>query len=80
MKRFAFLTIIACLLSAGCASTPENLQRETARVIGDISPEQVQVSNVKRGVTDVKWEAATPKGDYSCSADDMVRRPYCTKK
>jgi hypothetical protein len=80
MKRFAFPLIIVCLLSTGCASTPENLQRETARVIGDISPEQVQVSNVKRGVTDVKWEANTPKGAYSCSADDMVRRPYCNKK
>jgi hypothetical protein len=80
MKRFVFPLIIVCLLSTGCASTPENLQRETARVIGDISPEQVQVSNVKRGVTDVKWEAETPKGSYSCSADDMVRRPYCSKK
>jgi len=60
MKRFIFPIVIACLLATGCASTPENLQRETARVIGDISPEQVQVSNVKRGVTDVKWEAETP--------------------
>ncbi len=44
------------------------------------TPDQVQVSNVKRGVTDVKWEADTPKGAYNCSADDMVRRPYCSKK
>ena len=80
MKRFIFPLAMVCLLSLGCASTPENLQRETARVIGDISPDQVQVSNVKRGVTDVKWEADTPKGAYSCSADDMVRRPYCAKK
>src|SRR5713101_5225894 len=42
-----------------CASTPENLQRETARYIGDVSPDQVKVSNIKRGVTDVKWEADT---------------------
>jgi uncharacterized protein YcfL len=72
MKGFIFPAVIALLMVTGCASTPENLQRETARVIGDISPEQVQVSNVKRGVTDVKWEADTPKGAYSCSADDMV--------
>jgi hypothetical protein len=80
MKRFIFPVVMVCLLSAGCASTPENLQRETARVIGDISPEQVQVSHVRRGVTDVKWEANTPKGAYNCSADDMVRRPLCNKK
>jgi hypothetical protein len=80
MKQFIFSLVMVCLLSTGCASTPENLQRETARFLGDISPEQVQVSNVKRGVTDVKWEADTPKGTYSCSADDMVRRPYCSKK
>src|SRR5215216_7713314 len=52
--RFIFPVVMVCLLAAGCASTPENLQRETTRVIGDISPDQVQVSNVKRGVTDVK--------------------------
>jgi hypothetical protein len=45
MKRFVFPVVMACLLSAGCcASTSENLQRETARVIGDISPDQVKVS------------------------------------
>jgi hypothetical protein len=27
----------------GCASTAKNLQRETARFIGDISPDQVKV-------------------------------------
>jgi hypothetical protein len=45
MKRFIFPLVMACLLSTGCASTPENLQRETARVIGDISPEQVNNLN-----------------------------------
>lgn len=80
MKRFVFPVVMACLLSAGCASAPENLQRETARVVGDISPDQVKISDVKRGITDVKWDADTPKGAYSCSADDMVRRPLCNKK
>jgi hypothetical protein len=80
MKRFLFLVVMLCLLSAGCASTAGNLQRETARYIGDISPDQVKVSDIQRGVTDVKWEAETPKGVYSCSADDMVRRPYCVKR
>jgi hypothetical protein len=80
MKRFVFPVLMACLLSTGCASTSENLQRETARFVGDISPDQVKVSNIQRGMTDVKWEAETPKGPYSCSADDMVRRAYCVKR
>jgi hypothetical protein len=54
--------------------------RETARFIGDISPEQVTVSNIQHGMTDVKWEAESPKGGCSCSADDMVRRTYCVNK
>jgi hypothetical protein len=80
MKRFVFPVVVLSLFSMGRASTPENLQREPARFIGDISPDQVKVSNIQRGVTDVKWEAETPKGLYSCSADDMVRRPYCAKR
>ena len=80
MKRFFLLVALVCLSLTGCASNPETLQRETARVIGDISPEQVQVSNVKRGATNVSWDANTPKGAYGCSADDMVRRPMCNKK
>jgi hypothetical protein len=80
MRQFVFIVVMTCLLSAGCASTAGDLQRETARYIGDISPDEVKVSNIQRGVTDVKWVAETPKGVYSCSADDMVRRPYCSKK
>lgn len=68
------------IVFVGCASTSENLQRETARNIGDIHPDKVTVSNVKRGITSVSWDADTPKGPYSCSADDMVRRAYCVKK
>jgi hypothetical protein len=47
----------------GCASTGKNLQRETARVIGsNVSPEQVQVSDIDRSATNVNWKAATPAG------------------
>jgi hypothetical protein len=77
-RRFALLAVGIVL--AGCASTTENLQRETARNIGDLHPDKVTVSNVNRGVTSVTWEADTPKGPYSCSADDMVRRVHCVKK
>jgi hypothetical protein len=72
---------IVAIFMLGCASTGENLQRETARSIGgNISPEQVKVSDVDRGVTSVKWKASAPSGDYECSADDMVRRVLCIKK
>jgi len=65
----------------GCASTGDNLQRETARSIGgNVSPEQVTVSDIDRGATSVKWKATAPNGRYDCSADDMVRRVLCTKK
>ena len=76
-KLFLILTV---MMLCGCASTNENLQRETARFIGDINPAQVSVSNIDRGVTAVKWEAETPKEKYDCSADDMVRRVHCVKK
>ena len=78
MKKLFLMMFVLGLI--GCASTNANLQRETARFIGDIHPEQVMISNIVRGATAVKWEAETPKGKYDCSADDMVRRVYCLKK
>jgi hypothetical protein len=50
MKRFVFPLLMVCLSSIVCASTDENLQRETARFIGDISPDRVKVSNIQRGI------------------------------
>ena len=79
MKKALFsLSIVVALV--GCASTNENLQRETARSIGGVLPEAVTVKNVNRGATSVTWEADSSKGTYSCSADDMVRRVICVKK
>lgn len=67
-------------LLAGCASTTGNLQRETARSIGgNIADNQVVVTDVVRGMTSVKWKAATSGGTYDCSADDMVRRVHCVR-
>lgn len=82
MKMIIFLLTlgISTLSLFGCANTSANLQRETARYIGGISSEQVTVSDVQRGLTDVKWNAATPNGLYTCEADDMVRRVNCIKK
>ncbi len=79
MRRWFVLLALGAAV-VGCASTSENLQRETARNIGDVDPDRVTVSNVNRGVTSVRWDAETPKGPYSCSADDMVRRVHCVKK
>jgi hypothetical protein len=83
MKKVLVLASASLLVMAilfACASTEANLSRETARFIGDLTPDQVAVSNVNRGMTNVDWKAATPKGNYSCSADDMVRRVNCVKK
>ena len=76
VQTAAFSSVIVLALSA-CANTQANLDRETARFIGGISSEQVTVSDVDRGVTDVSWMAETPTGRYSCEADDMVRRVNC---
>lgn len=82
MKRAILLMVSGtfALMVIGCANTSANLQRETARSIGGITSEQVTVSDVQRGMTDVKWKAATPSGLYNCEADDMVRRVNCVKK
>ncbi len=81
--RMAFAcsgALVLCGLGTACASSGGNLQRETAAFIGTIAPDDVTVSDVQRGATQVKWQAATPKGRYACSADDMVRRTYCVKR
>ncbi len=75
-----FTLIAAIILFAGCASTPENLARETARTIGGLRSDQVNVSDVKRGATHVRWVATTPSGVYDCEADDMVRRVNAVKR
>jgi len=75
-----FVSVFTFILCTGCASSLANLQRETARSIGgDVMPEQVTISNVKRGMTDVKWDAETPDNKYKCYADDMLRRVNCVK-
>jgi hypothetical protein len=69
------------LLLAACASGEDSLQRATATAIGNnTNPDSVVISDIDRGMMNVKWNAKTPNGHYACSADDMVRRPYCVKK
>ena len=72
---------VAVSTLASCASTGGNLQLATASYIGGkLAPEQVVVSDVKRSAMSARWQATTPKRHYSCSADEMVRRPYCVKQ
>jgi starvation-inducible outer membrane lipoprotein len=80
--RYAALSIILAALSlTACASTSDNLQRASAMSIGNNTlPENVTLSNIDRGATSVKWTAMAGGQTYSCSADDMVRRPYCAKR
>ncbi len=68
-------------LISGCASTTGNLQRASAMSIGNgVNQHGISISNVNRGAMDVNWVATTGEGvSYNCSADDMVRRPYCSK-
>jgi len=79
MKRLLIITA-ATMILVGCASTPNNLARETARTIGGITSDQVTISDVKRGATSVSWVATTPSGVYDCEADDMVRRVNAVKR
>jgi hypothetical protein len=78
------LTVAVVLLSVfvfgACASTDDNLARESARSIGGLTSDQVTVSNVDRGATSVKWEADAAGAHYKCEADDMLRRVNCVKK
>jgi len=80
MKKAIMSLLVIGFICTGCQNTDANLRRETARSIGDLTPDQVDVSEVDRGMTNVDWKAATPKGTYRCSADDMLRRVNCVKR
>ena len=81
MRASVILIITGFGALAGCASTGASLQRATATTIGlNTAPEDVQIIETHRSAMNVRWIAQTPSGRYSCSADDMVRRPYCVKQ
>jgi hypothetical protein len=79
MKKIIFL-VFATFIFIACANTDANLRRETARSIGNLTPDEVTVSDVDRGITNVDWKATTPNGNYKCNADDMLRRVNCVKR
>ena len=79
VKVISAMLFISFLCTA-CQNSDVNLKRETARFLGNVTPDQISVSDVNRGMTNVDWSAATPRGHFCCSADDMLRRVNCVKK
>jgi hypothetical protein len=70
--------LLVLLVIAGCASSPANLQRETARAIGrNVAPQAIDISHINRGFATVSWHAIAHGRTYQCTADDRVHRPYC---
>lgn len=75
-----FVPLATALAVVGCASSQANLVRESARFMGTL-PENVTVSQVDRKASSVTWQATSPtKGVWSCTSDDMLRRPLCVKR
>jgi hypothetical protein len=68
MKILPFSLFIALL--AGCASDTSALMRESAISIGgNLHSDSVQVQNIDRGFSIVRWDAVTVQGLYNCNAD-----------
>jgi len=91
---FAIL-VTAMLCVASCTTTRyENVRLKTAQAIGDVTSEQVTISNLHTwmktrpsgfalAVSPVagNWEAETPKGHYQCQSEDMLKRSAnCVKR
>jgi hypothetical protein len=74
---FGVAVLTSAVSLGACASTPDNLQRETARHLG-VPVANVSVTDVSRGLMSVDWQAHAAGQAYACSADDMVRRVHCT--
>lgn len=78
MQGRLVLVALVTLLSA-CASNTMSLQRASAIAIGNnTNPDAVAVSDVDRGMMNVRWTATAGGRTYSCTADDMVRQTVCT--
>ena len=75
-------TLAVLIVLTGCASSVDNLQRASAVSIGkNVLPENIRISDVQRGITDVRWTATLFGGlAYICSADDMVRHSSCATR
>jgi hypothetical protein len=83
MKKpvLSLLVILVSLTAAfSQASSTENLKRATAKEIGNNTrTDDVSVSNIKRKITSVTWNAQANGICYECDADDMVRSIHIVK-
>ncbi len=79
MKKLILISLFGFLV-IGCASSTQNIKSKTASHIGGVLSDQVTITNIDRGMTEVKWNAKTPNGSYRCEADDMMKNVNCVKK
>lgn len=82
MKKI-IINMVVVLAFTGCAGMPgmsKDLQRETARSIGDVQPDTIDVHSITQVANSIKWEADTAKDHYSCSADGELRQTLCVKR
>ncbi|MFC3053620.1 hypothetical protein [Kordiimonas pumila] len=80
MKKTLSMLALAFTVT-GCVNTSSSLERETARFVGDVSPEAITVLNIDRGMLSVKWDARVKDGRvYRCDADDMMKRVHCVQQ
>ena len=81
MKILVFaVSVVATLVLTGCVSPPENLQVETARVIGGRPADQIAVSDVHGAKASLSWKATTPDGLFSCQMADSSGLVTCVKE
>lgn len=80
-KALLLLTILLSTVEIFAqASSQENLKRATAKEIGsNTRTDDVTVSNIKRKMTSVTWNAQANGVCYECDADDMVRSVHIVK-
>lgn len=77
MKKAMVTVLCIGAVCTACQSNDANLRKETARIIGNYTPDDITVSEVKRSQTTIDWKATTPRSTYKCTADDMFNRVKC---
>jgi len=80
MKKLILSMLVISFMCAACQKNDSSLKKETAKYIGNLTPDQITLSDVVRGMNNVDWKAATPNGNYRCSADDKFQRVICAKE
>ena len=80
-KSIMFVVAFTFTACAGAGiGFSKDLQRESARAIGDVQPDTIDVNNISRVPTLIKWVAETTQGYYNCTADGMLQKTICVKR